>query len=424
MTRTLPGAGPSRYPSPGPHFATTSPPKNPATTSALRDLDTLMDEILAAKSPEELDAKALKLDAIDAARNGSYDRLVSDKISSMSSFIPAWRSFLSAWATQDFSSALEAVKYFVGSNPGREGLPQGKIIARIQVMKSTVDFNQDASLVLVKSLKTLDEIEPALLKWNASHLHLDSQPALIQALIQLNRIYQSVKTGLPTSTELPGTISTSVSYPDDLSDLAPLKAQLIIFAAPRILGLKEGTRANPGESANDFLNRLLDEAQKSGDSERAIKTQKLISDLQFNSLGRPIDRSLPAKYEAVAKHMEDTGFYAFAAFYYLLAIRDAAAGASVDHPKSSLEKIKKAHPEDFKTGEQYFVSNGANLTPGAFLPATQSSYSSMIPGMRTFPPGVTQRLVTPNGVASLSHGPAAVPSPSASSTPDASKKRP
>jgi len=355
-------------------------------TSLQHALDALFDDILKAKSLEDLDAPSQKFRAFKAA---NYTAMMSDSAAqqesrAIESFLDKWQSFLTAWDEASYSVASEMMDNYLAQNMDLQFLPKGKITEAVRAVRSQ-PVKMDTSVALVREIKTLEDIQPALAKWSAQNAHVGvSPPSLVQALTKLNDTYQQIKAGLPYSGQMAAPMSYPAVYPNDLSELAPLKAQLVIFAAPRILNLGQSVTPNTGETASDFLHRLVDQARRSGDSDRLMDAQQFLTDVESGFLRRQ-DDSLTGKYAVIAERMENGGLYALAVFYYALATREAPKDYSLDRIHEALEKIKKEHAADYETGQQNFITTATNNYPGAYLPNPMMLFNSD-PSLRNMSP--------------------------------------
>ncbi|MGC3991334.1 MAG: hypothetical protein QM796_16955 [Chthoniobacteraceae bacterium] len=342
-------------------------------------MDSLLDGILQAKSVAELDSPAGKFRDF---RTTNYSNLSSNSVlqqegNEIASFLEVWQRFLTAFDHGQYNSAPTIIENYLSQGMNNQSLPKGKIIAAVDKVRSVAGTSLDASVALVRGIKTLDEVQAALAGWGNQNSNLgQNSPPLIQGLSGLNEIYRQLKAGLPYSGRIPAPMSYPAVYPNDLSELAPLKAQLILYAAPRILGLGEETAPHAGETASDFLHRLIEEAKKTGDSERIDAAQQFLTDVEAGDLKRQDDTNISARYEVIAGRMESGGLYSLAVFYYVLAMRDAPKDYPVDHLREALEKIKKEQPKDYEAGQENFVANATNSAPGAYLPNPMSLFNS------------------------------------------------
>ena len=305
-----------------------------------------------------------------------------NKVQPMQQFVARWQDYLANLASGNTQAASEALNHLAGNyNMNQPDLiPRSEILARIQSLKqprkktnadNPAKESQPDELVVEKPLrfdksartivfdiKKLDELNGVVQAFENLKLkpefgdYNQSINATLDTLLPLNRAYLELKSGLATNID----ISTRNPDKSPLQDeIVPLRAELILLALPRYLGLPPKTAPKQGEGPYDFLSRITEEAIARKDyllAARARETQRL---LQEGSHRDPNAKS-QAELFVTANNQEVAGQYPLAVLSYERAL---ASGTDLVPPNiigERLTAIQADHPKEFQLGLDLYLS--------------------------------------------------------------------
>lgn len=352
--------------------------------------------VRAAKKAADLDNVLHELGQLGERRNEQQSsNAVSNalnKVQPLQQFVARWQDYLANLASGNTQAAAEALNQLAGNNNMNQPdlIPRSEILARIQSLRqprqkhtednSNNEKQPDALIVekplrfdkstrtIVFEIKKLDELKGVVEAFEDLKLKPEfggfnqSINAILETLLPLNRAYLELKAGLPTNIEI---TTRNLENSQLQSEVVPLRAELILLALPRYLGLPPKSAPKPGEGPYDFLARITDEAIARNDyllASRARETQRL---LQEGSRKDPNTKSQSELFVS-ANNQEVAGQYALAVLSYERAL---ASGTDLVPPKiigERLDAIKKDHPKEFQQGFDLYLSPPMQRYPSGY----------------------------------------------------------
>ena len=326
-----------------------------------------------------------------------------NKVQPMLQFVTRWQDYLANLASGNTQAASEALNNLAGNNNMNQPdlIPRSEILARIQTLRQPRQKNsadnaakesqpdeltvekplrfEKSTRTIVFDIKKLDELKGVIQAFE----NLQQKPEfsgyneaisnILQTLEPLNRSYEELKAGLATNIEIP---SRDLEKSTLQNEVVPLRAELILLALPRYLGLPPKTVPKPGEGPYDFLSRITADAIARKDyllASRARETQRLL----LEGTRKDPNANSQAELFVTANNQEVAGQYSLAVLSYEKAL---ASGTDLVPPKiigDRLAAIKADHPQEFQQGLDLY------LTP----PAARYPAGNMYPPGFPYPPG-------------------------------------
>ena len=167
---------------------------------------------------------------------------------------------------------------------------------------------------------------------------------------------------------------------------------------PRYAGAPEGTKPQPGETAEDFLLRLSEEAKNRGDVKNTLRCREALQMMGKPNIFPSTDRAATS-FLAAAKNQEKAGQIVLALTSYQAALKTGSDLIPADWIGQRLEVIKTEHPAEYAAVVERVLSPPAPPQPFGGTPS--------IPQPMPQPPGPT----LPNSTFSVPPKPPAPPLP-------------
>ncbi len=331
------------------------------------------------------------------------------KVQPVLQFVTSWQNYLGYSAAGNVQGAREALQDLLNDKGPPYLIPRSEILARFAFMikppveqsdrgndqENAVNQNQadlftvaeplwfnKSARTLCFHLEKLDQLDGVIdaLQGLKSRTAFQSYGKFIddvlKSLLNLNGAYKEYKAGLVVNIE---TLSDDLDSTTPQNQLIPLRAELMLLALPRYLGLPPESKAKPGENVYDFLDRIEAEGLSKSDY---LLVARVRSIQHFLKDGKPgdSDASTQAADFVMARNQEAAGQYAFAVASYERAL---ACGTDLVPPKAIGERlaaIKAEHPDDFKQGvDLYFIARPPRFS------TIPTDWPPRRPGSQTFP---------------------------------------
>jgi hypothetical protein len=373
-------------------------------------LKRVSDTVAKAQKPEDVDGILADLQKFQSNGNGGYNpenQALYQQVSSAFQFTKLWQDYLSHLATGQTQLAIGDLQSLSQDNYGVGIIPRSQILERLTALKTappttstnTAGVTPSKSPVenILKGIKTLDDMEPALEQLAALRSNDAQAQQAYYNVAPLAQIYTSVKAGLPLNTNLNFANSNNGNGPGVSPDV---QAELLVFVLQHYFDSYKGTPPAPDEKPPAFVNRVISDAISREDwalLKKAISAQTYLN-----------QNSIPGVYSGSAisggvdnllagLNQEAASQYALAVFSYenALKVPDATVPAKLIGDK--LAAIQKDHPKEFEDGMQMVLSPP---TPRYYPGMNPAMYPGMYPGM-PYRPGMPGYPGTPQSVLSI-----------------------
>ena len=176
-------------------------------------LKRVSDNVAKAKKPEDLDGILVDLQKFQNDRNGGYNpenQSLVQQVSAAFEFTKLWQNYLSHLASGQTQLVTQDLQNLSQNNYGVGIIPRSQILDRLAAPDTAPPATTAPSAPapdpqalaienILKNVKTLDDIEPALEK--IGPLRPNNGPAqnAYNTLAPLAQLYLSIKAGVPTN---------------------------------------------------------------------------------------------------------------------------------------------------------------------------------------------------------------------------------
>ncbi len=325
-------------------------------------LGSASEAVARAAEPADLDKVLVSLsrnrnqrDSDEIDNNDPNIRRLQSDISNARQFVSSWQDYLHASNSGNFSQATQTLRNLASQESTL--IPRSQIIARI-------DFENSGSNDIPKilgGLKTLDDMKDAIRKLavvqsvnRSSGSESGELRDTVQTLCRLEKTYREFRAGLPVNPEL---IQLSSDSTDSVGKLnfVELRASLLLLVLPRYLDLPEELQGKPGETVQDFLKRASDDAVQRADtaaSRRIAEARQLfVKSGSFNQTDLEALRDYTAGQSQMAASQ-----YMLAVLSFQKALKSGSDLIPAGKTGTTLELIRKEHPEEYKDGMMEFLT--------------------------------------------------------------------
>jgi hypothetical protein len=191
----------------------------------------------------------------------------------------------------------------------------------------------------------------------------------LQSLTNFERIRLDLNKGLATavhlSTVFQNSNSNSNSEVDEL--LSPIRAQLLLYALPRLLEVPEADHPEPSETVPAYLHRMARSAQEKSDWTRLTRTLDTMTTLRIESTATANDREALQLFLA-GLNQEKAMQYSFAVISFEQALKTGSQLISAELIGGHLERIQKEHPQEYQQGVESSLNPPAPASPRTGFP--------------------------------------------------------
>ena len=368
-------------------------------------LKRVSDDVSKAKKAEDLDGLLVDLQKFQGDRNGGYNaenQALYQQVAGAFEFTKLWQNYLShlaagqtQLATQDLQS-LSQNNYSVGIMPRSQILDLlAGLTTAPKDAAATPPPPPTAVETILKSIKALDDMEPAL--WRIAPLRPNNEQAqqAYNSLVPYVQLYTDVKAGVPTNVT-PNFGGNGFNNGPGISP--ELQAQLLLFVLQHYLDSYKGTPPTPDEKPQAFIDRVIADAETREDW--LLLKKALTGDAYLNrnsSLGTSSKNVASVDNLLIAFNQEEARQYALAVVSYQGALKVADTSIPAKLIGDKLAAIQKDHPKEYDQGMQMVTSPPSRYYPGMIpgmpyspgmpgypgMPITQPNTGLSIPGVIT-----------------------------------------
>ena len=332
------------------------------------------EEINKAKKPEDLDGLLVELQKFQGDRYGSYggeNQALSQQISGAFEFTKLWQNYLSHIATGQGQLATSDLQSLSQNNYGVGLIPRSQILALLASSTSSPrNAGQtppaiSAAEKIVKGIKTLDEMEPALQQLNSmSDVQSQMERTNLASLVQT---YEALKAGLPA------TINQNLLANYDGHGVSQeVFSKLLLFALHHDLASYQGSPAGQDEKPQQFVDKVVADAVRREDWLLLKKALSAQAYLNRNSTFNAPVASNGVDDLLTALKQDEAAQYALAVVTYQRALTTSDTNIPPKFIGDKLAAIKKNHPKEYEDGMQMVLSPPV---------PRYSTYPGMYPGM-------------------------------------------
>lgn len=366
------------------------------------------DVVRTAKDPVELDGPLKELQRF---RNVREERLseaghsLAMKVQGTINFLERWQDYLAADKTNNASRARESLQTAANSSETADLIPRSEILARLQKYSTSDEARTEGPKPeqideLVARIKTLDgvsdgikELRKIQARSRPSGYPADPVTATLNALVSIERTYREFKAGLPTRFDV-----GSQSLPDLASpSVIPLRVQLLLLVLPRYLNLPSDILPKSGETVQQFLERVIDEARRRGDSALLTRTRDAQRSLMTGSYYTSFDPSGNNPFIA-AQNQEAAGQFMLAVISYQTALKNGGEAVPAKLIGERLAALKAAHPQEYEQGMTRFLNPPSRYEGPPFPMTTPPSYPGAPLSPAPLPIPAVSSPATPNQI--------------------------
>jgi hypothetical protein len=284
-------------------------------------------------------------------------------------FLLSWQDYLAYVEQGNFPDALKTLQS-AKDNDESFLIPRSHILAAIGTLshrpppqtkpsaqEPASQPTADAIKTILAKTTTLDAIPAAQdalagLQPRAKSDHDSDNPCTATAneLAAIFRAYQCYKAGLPCK------LSFKPENDEAFTNTLPLRIQLLRLVIPQILGMDPGSKPDPNESIQKYLNRTMAAARQSGDAHLIGRVQELQDALDGNQGSSAPSLAFLNNLQA-AHNQEAAGQFTPAVISYEATLASGGNLAPTEAIGARLDAIKKGHPQEYDKAMQLFLTN-------------------------------------------------------------------
>jgi len=335
------------------------------------------DLLTKAQKPQELDGILDALQKVQSPRGGGYgydqgSQAQMSRVNAAYQFVAQWQDYLSARNNGNNQEAQNSLRNLLNSRSAGDAplVPRSEILAQLATLTAATKtaggtapqaVGREGIENVLREIKTLDDLEPALRKIRA----LPNIGYDLGGLSQLVSAYANSRNGLPTTFDV---TPNNGSNANDSPEFGRVRAMVIIYLLPRYVG-SNALPPNPDETVNSYLNRSIEAAAAKEDW---ISLQRLM-EAQVKIAG---NNAIPSGTRAFLAGMnqEGAGQYALAVASYQSALANPDDYLPVKVVGERLAGIKKDHAAEYEEGSKRY------LNPPAVIYANPAQMRSGMPG--------------------------------------------
>ena len=346
------------------------------------------DAVQNAKKPEDLDQTLNNLSKFrydgGVENFGAEARAIQNKAQSTVHFVQQWQNYIAARKNGNTEMARNSLQN-LSSGEYFDLMPRSRILAELEKYPTAgQERNRDKEKsegvtgeqvdAIVAKAKTLDSVSAVVKELrelrlksptNTPYSNIDPLNATLNALTAIENTYRDFKAGLPTRMEIPGGSSSDAIS----AQVAPLRAQLFLLVLPRHLNVPADLAPKPGEDAQAYLERVVQDARKRGDGPLLVRVRNAQRNLTGNTSGE--SDSTAINLVTAGQNQEAAGQYMLAVASYQNALRIGSDAVPAKMIGERLAGIKSAHPEEYDQGMERFLNpprsdrdRAGNFSPG------------------------------------------------------------
>lgn len=364
---------------------------------------------LAAKTPKDIDDPLVKVSKFarenQYSTRGSRNRELYQQVQQLPEFLRQWQDYLAHVEAGESKQAAQVLRSLAGSVRDFSAfVPRSELIGKLKSLQkegpeepksdTPKDLDNEVAKIL-RETKTLEDLESTFKKLDAlkpGGLAANSGRFynVLSGLRAINRSYQDLKAGLATNISL-GNVASSSSF-EGAEELAAMRQQLIMFAIPRLLNLKE-SEVKPNENVLTVLQSLVAKAKADQNWTMIGKVIDLSRTLNLNSVASSSDSSAMTSFLA-GLNQEKAKQYALAVVSYQVALKTGSQLISAELIGEHLAQIKKEHAADYERGIELTLTPPQPASDSRF-PSRMSPFPGGFPGRPSETPPAPSSLTVP-----------------------------
>lgn len=402
--------------------------KSEATIARMETLlKTTRDKIAQAKSPDELDGvlEELSKNATESSNDDQGNessnariRRLYQQTSSAKQFTIYWQDYLQAKKSGNTRQATNSLQSL--TNQENSLMPRSQLLARIEQEKSTPEAASPVdAFAIVDGIKSLDDMQAALKSLFAlqqaarsSDTNSNSLNDYVQSIGRLEKCYREFLAGLPVNVEVFSQSSDSSNQVTKVN-LIRLRAELLVRVLPRSIGIPEAASAIPGETVQQFFERVLAEAKDCGDAAACQRIKETQQTFARGSRYSTEDTTGLRDY-AASQNQVAAGQFMLAVISLQKSLKSGSDLLPARKIGVQLAAIQKDYPKEYEQGMTEFLTprpmpEYMGGMPYRGFADPRSRYMGGDPNMQ--PPGTSVLLPVP------AKEPAAPPKPESKKTP-------
>ncbi len=335
-----------------------------------------------AQAPADLDATLSTLGNLRKELASEFQtskmRPAQEELNNAQRFVTLWQNYLVAKQAGNAPEAMESLRGLANSE-GAALLPRSSILELLEKAKAAAKpaappeaegVQGPAAYAELEKIaadtKSLDDLEGSMRRLREIRFGGQRNPdvslaaqGFLMSLESINRSYQQYKAGLPVMVSmLPPESGGGGTGPGNAVSgpvLSRLTADLILLTLPRYVGAPPDATAKPGESPQQLLTRLFQEAEARRDYPgmmRAAEARRTV--LRVGSFSRADTDGFTSLL--AAQNQEAAGQFLLAVVSYQAALNTGSDLVPAKVIGERLDALKRDHPEDFNAGMERFFA--------------------------------------------------------------------
>ena len=377
-------------------------------------------KVLTTETAKELDAIIGELNQWQTLSQNSSDgseRQNAALIRSTLELARLWQDFLALRSVGNLEKARSVLTQMTGSGREFPGIPRSEILARaygeeIAQSGEKKPGGPAAPLAspeqILAKMKTLDDLERLMPEFTAAIAPDRSRwSEMWNELQTIARGYRDVRAGNSAR------VSLGFSGTESKEPIATLRAQLAVFALPRVLGASEQDQPRADENALTYMRRMIATARERKDWPLASRILAAAQSTQVNDplLKASDSTALTSFFSAL--NFEKARQFSLAVNAFQMALKTGSDLIPAEEIGEHLERIKREHEADYAAGLQLTLSPPAAQTDMFGRPLRDPRLRGEYPGSPFGPttPAKEQPIVVPAATEPVAKSPAPEPEP-------------
>ncbi len=310
-----------------------------------------------ARKASDLDGILDVLKALQSTHGGAPD--VTPKLSSTVLFITQWQDYLSAAGAKNWPEAQSALRMILNNRQIETPsfFPRSEILARYEValhdgaeppIGSSEPVGTDPEPIF-KKIQKVDDISDALMLLDELGAPPGGQPWDWSELVTLEKARADLVSGITVTVDL----QKAMTMPDWGDTLSRIIAMELLAILPHYLGTAITSPPQDKETLTAYLERIADMADASGN---LAMLQRVVAVQVALGTARDGGPSSGTQQFLAGLSLDAAGQYAPAVISYENALKNPDRFLPVKIVGARLAAIKAAHPDDFATGLNNFLT--------------------------------------------------------------------
>ena len=377
-------------------------------------------KVLTTETAKELDPILVELNQWQTLAQSSSDGAEKQSAALIRSTLELarlWQDFLALRSVGNLEKARGVLTQMTGSGREFPGIPRSEILARAygEEVANSVEkkpggpaaplASPEQILAKMKTLEDLDRLMPEFAA--ATKPDWSRWSEISNELQTIARSYRDLRTGNSAR------VSLGFSGGDNKEPIASLRAQLSVFALPRVLGASEQDQPRAGENALTYMRRLLASARERKDWPLASRILAAAQSTQVNDplLKASDSTALTSFFSAL--NFEKARQFSLAVNSFQMALKTGSDLIPAEEIGEHLERIKREHEADYTAGLQLTLTPPVSQVDAYGRPIRDPRYPAGFPSAPYGPtaPVKEQPIVVPAVTEPAAKSPAPEPEP-------------